>query len=83
MTGAGLLRGAVTDKDAHKFIEYLVSFDAQQYFVDETFEHPLIDGIGAPEGLAPIESLVNAELDLSDLESLEVTQEFLTKCGLI
>ena len=83
MTGAGLLRGAVTDKDAHKFIEYLVSFDAQQYFVDEMFEHPLIDGIGAPEGLAPIESLVNAELDLSDLESLEVTQELLTKYGLI
>lgn len=83
VTGAGLLRGAATDKDALKFIEYLVSSDAQQYFVDETFEYPLLDGIVAPEGLAPIESLVNAELDLSDLESLEVTQELLTKYGLI
>lgn len=83
VTGAGLLRGAATDKDALEFIEYLVSSDAQQYFVDETFEYPLIDGIEAPEGLPPIESLVNPELDLSDLESLEVTQELLTKYGLI
>ncbi|HSP76515.1 MAG TPA: iron ABC transporter substrate-binding protein [Cryobacterium sp.] len=83
VTGAGLLRGAATDEDALQFIEYLVSPDAQQYFVDQTFEYPLIDGIDAPAGLPPIESLVNPDLDLSDLESLEVTQELLAQYGLI
>ena len=83
VTGAGLLSGAATDEDALAFIEYLVSPDAQQYFVDETFEYPLIDGIDAPTGLPPIESLINPELDLSDLESLEVTQDLLSEYGLI
>lgn len=83
VTGAGLLSGAATDADALEFIDYLVSPDAQQYFVDETFEYPLIDGIEAPAGLPALESLVNADLDLADLDTLEDTQTLLGKHGLI
>ncbi|MDJ0348762.1 iron ABC transporter substrate-binding protein [Cryobacterium sp. PH29-G1] len=83
VTGAGLLSGAATDADALKFIDYLVSADAQQYFVDETFEYPLISGIEAPAGLPALESLVNPELDLADLDTLEDTQTLLGKHGLI
>lgn len=83
VTGAGILAGAAEDPDALEFVEFLVSEDAQQYFVEETFEYPLIEGIEAPEGLPELESLVNPELDLSDLESLETTQELLSKHGLI
>lgn len=83
VTGAGLLSGAATDADALKFIDYLVSADAQQYFVDETFEYPLISGIEAPAGLPALQSLVNPELDLADLDTLEDTQTLLGKHGLI
>ena len=83
VTGAGLLRSGVTDADALTFIAFLVSPEAQQYFVDQTFEYPLIDGIEAPEGLPPLDSLINPDLDLADLESLEVTQEMLSRHGLI
>ncbi len=83
VTGAGLLQGAADNADALAFIEYLLSEDGQRYFVEETFEYPLVPGIEAPEGLPSLESLVNPELDLSDLESLEQTQELLARVGLI
>lgn len=83
VTGAGVLQGAAENEDALAFIEYLLSEDGQRYFVEETFEYPLVPGIEAPEGLPSLESLVNPELDLSDLESLEQTQELLARVGLI
>ena len=83
VTGAGLLSAGATDADALEFIEFLVSADAQKYFVEETFEYPLVAGVDAPEGLPTLESLVNPDLDLADLESLETTQALLEKHGLI
>ncbi len=83
VTGAGLLAGAVNDADALEFISYLVGEDAQQYFVDETYEYPLIAGIEAPAGLPELDSLVNSELDLADLDTLSDTQDLLAKHGLI
>lgn len=83
VTGAGLLQDAADDGDALAFIEYLVSEEAQQYFVDNTFEYPLIDGVAAPEGLPALETLTNPELDLSDLDSLGETTELLVEVGLL
>ncbi len=83
VTGAGLLAGGETDGDAVEFIEYLVSAEAQQYFVDETFEYPLVAGVDAFEGLPALDSLVNPDLDLADLDSLDDTQQLLSKYGLI
>ncbi|GAA4378017.1 iron ABC transporter substrate-binding protein [Agromyces bauzanensis] len=83
VSGAAILKGAAGDADALAFVEYLVSEAAQRYFVEETFEYPLVPGIDAPEGLPALESLVNPELDLSDLESLEQTQRLLADAGLL
>ena len=83
VTGAGLLSGAVEDADALEFIAYLVGAEAQQYFVDETYEYPLVAGIDAPAGLPAIDSLVNPDLDLADLDTLADTQALLGKHGLI
>ena len=55
----------------------------QQFFVENTYEYPLLPGVDAPEGLPELESLINPELDLSDLESLEQTQELLAQYGLL
>src|SRR5690606_168087 len=63
VTGAGLLASGADDADALDFIDFLVSPEAQQHFVDETFEYPLIAGVDAPEGLPELDSLLNPELD--------------------
>jgi iron(III) transport system substrate-binding protein len=83
VSGAAILKGAEGDADALAFVEYLVSEKAQQFFVDHTFEYPLLPGIAAPEGLPSLDSLVNPELDLADLESLEQTQQLLADAGLL
>jgi iron(III) transport system substrate-binding protein len=83
VSGAAILKGAEGDADALAFVEYLVSEKAQQYFVDHTFEYPLLPGIAAPAGLPSLDGLVNPELDLADLESLEQTQQLLADAGLL
>lgn len=83
VTGAGILKSGETDADALEFVRYLVSADAQQHFVDSTFEYPLIDGVDAPNGLPDLQSLANPDLDLADLESLAETQDLLSRYGLI
>jgi len=83
VTGAGVLVSQQGDADAFALVEFLVSDVAQQYFVDQTFEYPLVPGIDAPEGLPTLASLRVANLDLSDLRTLAETQSLLQKYGLI
>lgn len=83
VTGAGILNGSPTDADALEFVRYLVSLEAQTYFVEQTFEYPLLPGVDAPEGLPSLESLLTPELDLSDLDDLATTQQLLADAGLI
>lgn len=83
VSGAGILNGSELDADALDFVRYLVSEAAQQYFVEQTFEYPLLPGVAAPEGLPSLESLITPGLDLSDLDDLATTQRLLADAGLI
>jgi iron(III) transport system substrate-binding protein len=83
VTGAGIMAGSADNAAALAFVEYLVSAAGQDYFVEQTFEYPLVPGIVEPEGVPPLESLLNPELDLSDLDDLSTTQEMLARVGLI
>jgi len=83
VTGAAIMTGSDGDPDALAFLEYLVSEKGQRYFVDTTYEYPLLPGIDAPAGLPSLSSLINAGLDLSDLDTLSQTQALLARYGLI
>ena len=83
VTGVGILTPAQLDQDAIDFVDYLTSQAGQSYFVETTYEYPLVAGIDAPEGLPALEDLVTPELDLSDLESLDETTDLLTRFGLL
>jgi iron(III) transport system substrate-binding protein len=83
VTGAGMLAQTDRSDEALQLIEFLVSEEAQAYFVDEVHEYPLVAGVAAPDGLPALDSLVNPDLDLADLASLSETQELLAKHGLV
>ena len=83
VSGAGVLTPATLDQDAFDFVNYLLSDAGQEYFVTSTFEYPLVEGIDAPADLPALESLVNTNLDLSDLETLSESQQLLTRFGLL
>ena len=82
VTGAGILTGAAEDPEALELVRYLVSDAGQRYFVENTYEYPLVPGIEAPEGLPRLEELRNPDLDLADLDSLQETVELLASVGL-
>ncbi|MFV0318414.1 MAG: iron ABC transporter substrate-binding protein [Microthrixaceae bacterium] len=83
VAGVGILSAGANQGEALEFVEYLLGPDAQEYFAQETFEYPLAAGVEAAEGLPPLDSLEPPEVDLSDLDSLEQTQELLAETGLL
>jgi iron(III) transport system substrate-binding protein len=83
VSGAGILKAQSYDLDAYELLSYLVSDKGQQYFVETTYEYPLVPGIAPPEGLPALSELATADFDLSDLRTLAQTQELLRRYGLI
>ena len=84
VSGVGLLNTAPNAENAQKFINFLLSPEAQSYFSSETFEYPVVDGI---------ETIVDTSLEeldaqaigipLADLADLQGTQDLLLDLGII
>lgn len=82
-TAVAITKGGEDNDAALELVRYLLSDAGQTYFVTETFEYPLVEGIADPEGIPPLADLEGPALDLTDLESLEATQALLTEKGLL
>lgn len=83
VTGAGILKNAANSSAANQFVEYLVSDEGQEYFVQETHEYPLVPGLPQPAGVPPLNELNPPDINLSDLASLEESQKQITQAGLL
>jgi iron(III) transport system substrate-binding protein len=82
--GAAILTSSDAPGDAERFVEFLLSADAQQYFADETFEYPLSAGVAASPELPPIDTLNTPELSLSDLAGvLDRATDLVAEAGLL
>lgn len=79
VTGAAALSD---HPDAEALISWLVEREAQEYFVEETFEYPLLPGVDAPEGLPELTSLQGPVEDLADLDDIEATLTMIEEVGL-
>ena len=80
VAGVGILS---EDSRAKAFVQFLLSQTAQQYFVTETSEYPLIQGLDPLPGLTPLDEIPAPEFDLNDLEALEETLQLIRAAGLI
>lgn len=83
VTGAGILTGSQDSAEAHEFLEFLVSEQAQTFFVEETGEYSLLPGAPSPANVPTLEELGGPDIDYSQLADLEGTLELLQKVGLI
>jgi len=82
--GVGMLESSANKDAALRFIEFLLSNDAQEYFATETFEYPAVTGLAAPEGLPAIESLAQPDIDLSALAGvLDRATQLISEAGLL
>lgn len=83
VAGAGILKPAATNADAAEFVEWLLSPQAQRWFVANTYEYPLLPNIPPAEGLPPLDSLRGPDVSLADLDSLPATLAMLENVGLL
>ena len=83
VAGAGILGSSDQQVQALALLDYLTGERAQEFFAQQTFEYPLIEGVSAPEGLPSLESLDPPAIDLSDLDSIAETQALLADGGLL
>ncbi len=84
VAGAGVLSSSDQSDDANAFVEYLLSDDAQRFYVEgaEEAEYPLVAGIDAAEGLPPLDELAGPDVNLTAFgPELERTVELLRETG--
>jgi len=82
-TAVGITKKGADNPVALALVRYLLSADGQQRFVEETWEYPVIEGVGDPEGIPALDSLEGPAIDLADLDSLEATEALLADLGLL
>lgn len=83
VAGIGVLAGASHPGAAQKFVDFLQSRTALDYFRTRTWEYILQNGEAQPEGLPTLETLNAPSIDLSALSSIGETQELLASVGLL
>lgn len=83
LAGVGITTPAAQSANAKALVEWLLSPSAQQYFVDNTFEYPVIESVAAYEGLPPLASLRGPDIELAQLADLPGTLTMLEDVGLL
>jgi iron(III) transport system substrate-binding protein len=83
VAGAGILSSARYKDAANRFIEFLLSLEAQEYFAKVTSEYPVIAGIPLAEGLVPIDRLSLPDIDVNALQDLSGSQELMRRAGVL
>jgi iron(III) transport system substrate-binding protein len=83
VSGIGRLASGKNEENALKFINFLLSPVAQQYFAGQTFEYPLVAGVQTQPGLTPLENLNTANITVDQLADLEGTLNLLRDTGVL
>ncbi|MFO7546072.1 MAG: Fe(3+) ABC transporter substrate-binding protein [Trueperaceae bacterium] len=65
ISGAGVTRSAPHPENAIRFLEFLVTPEAQAVFVRENFEYPVVDGVPLPTVLDDLGPFVADVLDVA------------------
>jgi iron(III) transport system substrate-binding protein len=85
VAGAGRLASGKNEANALRFLQFMLSPVAQQYFSGQTFEYPVVEGVVTPRGLPPLADLdaVALDIDMADLDDLQGTTELLQTAGVL
>jgi iron(III) transport system substrate-binding protein len=83
VSGAAILKTSDKADLAARFIDYLLSPDAQRYFTDNTHEYPLLAGVDVASDLPPLSEMHPPAIDLSDLTDLEGSLDLMRETGIL
>ena len=79
IAGVGLLKSSKNKEAALKFVEFLLSSKAQQYFTSDVFEYPAIEGVTPHASLIPLSELLQLAptFNLNNMDDLDGTVKLL------
>lgn len=83
VAGVGILASSDNTAAAQALVDYLLSVDGQTYFAEKTFEYPVASGVAQYAELPSLAEISPPSIDLSDLKSIDETQELLSDVGLL
>jgi len=83
VSGAGILESTKNREDALRFLSFIVSPQAQQYFAEQTFEYPVIDGVRTNRMLVPLSAIKSPAAGPGDLEDLRGTLALIRDAGVL
>ena len=81
VAGIGILASSDDKEQALAFIEYLLSDETQTFFVEQSKEYPLVEGIEADPDLLPLDKIPAPDIDLAEIADLEATLELMRESG--
>ena len=83
VAGAGILETSKNRNNAEKFMDFMLSQVAQQYFAGQTFEYPLVEGVKTSRLLVPLEEINRPDVLPGDMTDLEGTVRLLQETGVL
>ena len=85
VAGIGLLKSTENKETALKFMEFLLSAKAQQYFTSNVFEYPVIEGVILNANLLPLSELLQLAptFNLNEMDDLEGTRDLLRRAEIL
>lgn len=83
VAGVGITEPAAENPNATALVAWLLTPEVQQWFVENTFEYPLVASVAAADGLPALDELSGPDVALADLADLPGTLEMLTEVGLL
>jgi len=85
VSGVGILTTAKNLQSARRFVEFLLSEEAQRYFVEQTFEYTVIANVGQPTAAPNIDSYrqIAPKFDLNQLDLIDEVQALLREAELL
>ena len=83
VAGAGVLESAKNSDNAERFLRFMLSRVAQQYFAGQTYEYPLVEGVQAHRLLIPLSEANAPSIDVVALGDVKGTQTLLRDLGIL
>ncbi len=83
IAGAGILETSQNKELAGRFLEFMLSPVAQQYFAGQTFEYPVVEGVKTNRLLKPLSEINSPKIDMADLIDLKGTLSLLRETEIL
>lgn len=83
VSGAGILASSQNQDNAQRFLQFMLSQVAQQYFASSTYEYPLVEGVSTSTLLVPLSELTTPDIAMGGLSDMSGSAAMIEEAGMV